>query len=247
MNRYVIQSFPYDPCIGGIKVLHYLAALLSGCRLPVATTATCFFDPLVPVVEVCDRDDIAVYPEVTQGNPLRAARIVRYMLYFPRYPEFRILKSECPLVYKPEYLQACRAICESPIPEDDILKVPNISDSQWCFLETKVIQNVLYIGKKSCLEFPGIPYSTIPDYADRWQQRHATLSILRKALNYYTLDHHTITDEEAALCGCRVYHVHGRNDFREQHPDPTDLIMRPQTDRALAFKFHNIVKRFFNL
>lgn len=148
-----------------------------------------------------------------------------------------------------EYLQQCRDRSESPIAEEDIVEVPNIEDPNWCFPETKTIVNLLYTGKQTCPIVPDIPFTPMPPLNDphRFRLRYQCLSLMRKADNLYTMDHYTVLEREAVLCGCRVFRVHGKADFREVHDDPEPRCMRPQRDRVLGEKFIAITKKFFNL
>jgi hypothetical protein len=246
MNRIVINNHPHDPCSGGVKVLQYLTFLMESAGISVAGTNPCFFNPRVPVVDRCSPDDICVYPEVVEGNPLGANRIVRYLLYFPRY---RVPASECPIVYMPEFMENCRAQCDGKILDDDIVEVPNIEAGDWCFPTAKSIENLLYTGKQNCKTLPNIPYVMMPNLSDpdRWKLRYESLALLRMAKNFYTMDHHTVMEHEAALCGCMVFKVFGENDFRQQFPNAMTRLMRPETDIALAVKFAGIVKKFFDL
>ena len=246
MNRIVINNHPYDPCSGGVKVLQYLTFLMDAAGINVAGTNPCFFNPRVPVVNKCGPDDICVYPEVVQGNPLEARRIVRYLLYFPRY---RVPATECPVVYMGAFMENCRTWCDGKVAADDIVEVPNIESGEWCFPEAKSIESVLYSGKQNCKERPGINCIDMPNLSDpdRFKLRYECLALLRKAKNFYTMDHHTVMEHEAALCGCLVFKVFGANSFEQQFPDALSRIMRPEKDVALALKFHGIIKRFFNL
>lgn len=246
MNRIVVNNYPYDPCSGGIKVLQYLTFLLDMVGVPTAGTSPCFFNPLIPVVDKCGPDDICVYPDVVEGNPLGAQRIVRYLLFFPRH---RVAANECPIVYMPEYLESCRQRSDAPIGNDDVVELPNIEAAPWCFPEGKTVENVLYTGKEICKELPDISYVNMPNLGDqdRFRLRYSCLALLRRARNFYTTDHFTVMEHEAFLCGCKVFKVHGKSDFREQHPNANSRIMRPMSDQFLAEKFSSIVNKFFHL
>lgn len=249
MNRLVFSNHGYDPCSGGVKALHYLQALIHSSGIPVAGTYPCFFDPLIPVVAKCQPDDIAVYPDVDDGNPLEADRIVRYLLYFPRLPNYRIPRTDCVILYMDTYRKECEACYDGRIWPDALVEVPNIEAADWCYPEEKSIKNVLYTGKENCKEKPDITYQPMPDLSDpdRWKLRYSSLALLRRSANFYTMDHHTVMDREAVMCGCNVFHVHGGRDFREVHPDIESRIMRPQNDLALGSKFVSIIQDFFEL
>lgn len=226
--------------------MNYLPAMIHSIGHPVAVTSKCFYNPLLPVVGQCEADDIVVYPEIVAGNPRSGKRVVRYLLYFPphRYTDL----NDCPVVYMPDFMAKCRAACDMPIGDDDIVELPNISYPEWCFPEAKTIEAVLFTGKRNCNEEPEIPgIIYIQGEGDLWFQRQRTLSLLRRARALYTMDHYTVLEHEAVLCGCKVFKVFGKNDFREQHPDAQQRIMRPALDGRYAQKFLGIVARFFKL
>lgn len=227
-------------------MLHYLAAIVASTGTPVATTSSCFFNPILPVVSACDPDDIAVYPEIIGNNFLGASRVVRYGLYYPRHA---FTQGDLVIVYMAEYLESWRKASGLEISAEDMVEVPNIESPDWCFPEPKTIENLLYTGKQTCPDRPSLAFTEMPALNDphRFRLRYACLALMRRAQNLYTMDHYTVLEREAILCGCRVFRVHGPKDFREQHDDPEPRVMRPQRDRALGDKFVSLIKKFFNL
>jgi len=108
-------------------------------------------------------------------------------------------------------------------------------------------------GIKPSLPFP---FETVPHYAspagmarhDLYFAHNRTLALLRRTENLYSLDHLTVVAYEAALAGCRVFYVHGLDDFREQHITPDDCasyIMNPAKDIQLAVRFAERIYKFF--
>ena len=243
-NRIVVENCGWHPCSGGIRVMNYLAALIHSIGHPVAVTSPCFYNPLIPVVGTCEPDDIVVYPEIVSGNPKGGSKVVRYLLYFPifRYTDPR----DCPVVYMPAFMESCRAAFDGPIGDDDIVELPNINYGEWLFPEPKTIEAILFTGKRNCKELPDIPgIVDIRGEGDLWFQRQRTISLLRRASRLYTMDHYTVLEGEADLCGCQVFRVHGPKDFRRIYPNAQQRIMRPGQDGMYARKFLDIVERFF--
>lgn len=254
----LVNNYDYNSCSAGIRVMHYLAALLHAADVPVAVTSPCFFDPTIPVRWQALPDDIVVYPDASRGNPNGGQRICRYMLYYAHayFGGDRIGADECAIVYHNDYLADIQAHCDHAVTEKDIITF-QVLDAQWCFPEEKTIENVLYAGKGKGNDLPQINYVPIaaanaPEnrgtpYADHYAHMR-TLAMLRKARNFYTLDTKTLMSGEAALCGCKVFYVKDATTFEEQ-TDMLELareqIMNPQRDIALARHFAELVHGFF--
>lgn len=237
--------------------MHYLAALINASGAKVAVTSPCFWAPSIPVVSSAQRDDIAIYPDSIPGNPLGAGSAIRWMLYFAgahytRLGGVRIPKSEYVLVYMRDYLEEVGRYCEQPPTESDILEVPNI-ESAWCFPETKTVESVLFRGKRTCSIEPKLDFIEIPnasEFPNRSDLRHATLQLLRKTRNVYTMDHHTVLEQEAILCGCKVWRVMGETDFAPSpwtEPEARSRLMNPPQDIWLAQKLIDQSQQFFGI
>jgi len=255
--RFVIHMPDYDPCSGGVRVMHYLAALLDSVGAKVATTARCFFSPLIRLENRCGPGDIAVYPDIEPGNPLQAERVIRYLLYFAsahyaRHGGVGIPKSELVFVYMQDFLADAAAHCEGPVSDADLLELPNI-ESAWCYSEKKTIPRLLFEGKRNCAEIPDGEFERVPspsDLSNRWHLRHATLQLLRKSDALYTMDHYTVLEQEAMLCGCRVLRVTGKNQFAPTPWTRSQCLarrMNPVRDAKLAEWFVARAVKFFNL
>ncbi|MGA2176367.1 MAG: glycosyltransferase [Verrucomicrobiota bacterium] len=258
MSPILVNTFDYNSCSAGVRVMHYLAALLRSADIPVAVTSPCFYDPTIPVRAQALPDDIVVYPDATRGNGIGANRICRYMLYYAHayFGGDRIAKDECAIVYHHNYLADVQAHCDSPLTEEDVITIP-ILDSEWCFPEAKTIENVLYAGKgrdkalplMDCMLVPAAnaPENSGAPYADHYAHMR-TLAMLRKAKNFYTLDPHTLMSCEAALCGCKVFYARDDNTFEEQSDiveESRKQVMSPERDVALARKLADKIYRFF--
>jgi hypothetical protein len=255
--RFVIAIPPYDPCSGGVRVMHYLPALLSSSGAQVATTSQCFYSPAIPIESECREGDIAIYPDIEPGNPLKAKMVCRYMLYFAsehyaRMGGTNIPKTEMVLVYMKDFLADIALRCESAISEADIFEIPNI-ESSWCFAEDKTIPALLFEGKRTCKDLPVAWMHRVPSPADipnRWALRNYTLQLLRRSESVYTMDHYTVLEQESVLCGCRTFRVVGKDMFEPSpwtHDECERRLMIPKRDFVLGDVFVARAKRFFNL
>lgn len=89
--KFIIAAPPFNPAYGGIIALHYLAHLLvkNGHDCKVASTST-FPDSAAdvllwefgtPVPNLIDGDEMVIYPEIINDNPLGATHVTRWILY----------------------------------------------------------------------------------------------------------------------------------------------------------------------
>lgn len=248
MTPYYIDTPPWTDTCGGAKIMHYLAALLLAAGYPVSTKEPCFYNPSISVVPECPPESVMVYPEGHgPENRLNGRRVVRYFLYFASsYFKAQMPQEECAIVFHRDYLEDVQSHCgHQVLTEDDVVLLPGLEDL-WCFPERKdtywSFENVFYRGKGPDKR-PDVPCEDIPGSG------HAlTLSILRRAKNFYTSDNHTIMSCEAALCGCRVFHLADDGSFKEQEgilEKAQSLVMRPAQNVDLARKFARRVEQFF--
>jgi hypothetical protein len=89
--RIVISARPYLEHIGGHVVLHKLCDSLVRQGLPAflrPDKSRWAINPnyLSPVTDHVAPDDVVIYHDSIQGNPWRARRVIRWMLYLPRDP-----------------------------------------------------------------------------------------------------------------------------------------------------------------
>lgn len=247
MKRLVIATPDYNPCSGGIKVMQYLAALMRVHGVNVAATSTCYFCPDMPVVSQCGTDDIAVYPDIVSCNPLGAGWAIRYMLFFASayYHGPTVPPTEPVMVYMQDYLDDVGRYCSFGISEADILELPNIECGEWCFPEAKTIENVFFRGKQTCGELPEL--SPIVELAisepNQFYRRQKTLELLRRTKNFYTMDHYTVLEQEAQLCGCNVFRVQGKSRFEPVTWNAKQRLMRPGEDVCYVKRFFQIAAR----
>lgn len=183
-------------------------------------------------------DDIAIYPDIIQGNPCNAQKIVRYMLYF--WSGERIPASECVTCYHPTYLQQVSEKYDGPTP--DIVYLPTIEPGLF-YPEEKTIEAVCYIGKQHGLVPPDLGCVQI---SKGTVSRQGFAAALRACRNFYSLDHHTIAYTEAALCGCECFQIEADSKITPVViENPGQHVMNFERDAAVARRFHEIVTTFF--
>jgi hypothetical protein len=270
-NRFFIFVPDYYPCSGGSRTMHYMAALLVDAGVPVVTNKLCFFNPTIPVEQIAQDGDVAVYYDGVRStdNPLCAKRVCRWMLCFAEeYFKGKIKKEECAIIYMKKYLASVQAACHHPVTEEDIIYLPHI-DPAWCFAPSvKTIKYCFYgagAASKTCVAQnpklhtiqPPPGAVVIPGFVDKFpdDQGHdqffvhqRTVAILRASETLWTVDHNTALNIEAALCGCRVIYLFDDGSYQEQF-FPREVLeleaMNPQRDVAVARRFADRVLKFF--
>lgn len=187
-------------------------------------------------------EDIVVYPDCVQGNPLDARRVLRYMLYF--WSGSIIPKSDCVIVYHPAYFEQVASRCEAALPRENIVTLPNVEPGLF-YPEPKTIESVLYTGKETVKERPATP---MPVITKGNMSREQCAAMLRKSKNLYLMDHYCVMADEARLCGCVPWNVMNATTFVPAPATNAALsIMDPMVDVAQAHRFMAIAKQFFNL
>lgn len=108
MSRFLVVAPSYRDTSGGRLVLHRLVDVLLRAGVDAALLPWKADDK---GFAVCPRyrsvvasearpDDVVIYPDVVNGNPLKARRSIRWLLYHPRYP---LTKGEPVLHYAPAF------------------------------------------------------------------------------------------------------------------------------------------------
>ena len=266
MPTLLIYNFDFSPASAGARLFHYLPALLAAADIPVVVNKLCYYNPLIPVRSHALPGEIAVYPDITRGNPAGAGRVARYFGFFPDgfFGGDKIQADECALCFDfgdHQLLKEVREACLHEVADEDEIVIPSI-DPAWLFPEKKTIKNLLYTGypsKPRLRPRPNIEAVEIPSRETPQEQNGGcfchymankrTSALLRRADNVYTIDHYTMLIYEAALCGCNVLKVHGENDFeevwRESVCNAQAHCMNPRTDTEVALCFARQIYKFF--
>jgi hypothetical protein len=223
-RRYVIYAPLYRHNSAGIKVLYELQKwlILAGFDSIVIAATNSY-----PVEQFAD--DIVIYPEVVFGNPLKAKRVVRYVLNFPG-------KLGGEKQYAPGELLIAYSAALATYTHGKILHLPSI-ESFFYSDSTEKTLNAVYVGKgkdlqkhpKDCVYIT----STYPS------TRRAMAELLRKIVYFYTYDDFSVIADEAKACGCQVKFIDGNGVIKDfPHIDLPPL----QTFKAQLHDFIEMTK-----
>lgn len=142
-------------------------------------------------------DDIVIYPEVIRGNPLKAKRVVRYILNFPGKigGDRTYAPHELLVAYNPELT------CYS---DGAMLELP-ATESFFYQDNTPKTRNAVYVGKRRDLKAHPMDCEYITgSFPDT---RRKVADFLRTVKTLYTYDEFTIIIHEAKTCGCNVRYI----------------------------------------
>lgn len=233
-RNYIIYAPGYNENVGGIIFLHELVHTLNqmGERAflwpaaPIykrgrrARLKQVFRKPPYPLsphlnTPVARRRDltsssIVVYPEVAQGNPLKARNVVRWLLYKPGLRH--------PYEFGPDEM-FFRAGKLSDLPEVTA-GAPDLF--LWKINRTYRNENrpdrngVCYIVRKGDHK-PRIPETEVPGAIQIDGKSHAEINeIFNRCHTFYSYDEVTMYSQFAAICGCTSVVIPGLFDSREE-------------------------------
>jgi len=175
MRPYVIWSPPWDHKVGGIRALYLLRDELR------ARGADAWLHS-----EHADPDAITVYPEIVQDNPLRATRIVRWLLNRARVPDDGFTYD----------WQPCGG--GNPLLTVDLIDRDTIT----AFDVPRGL--VTYVVRKGVLDPSRIPDGAV-EITRTWPATHAeTLRLLAASRYLISFDEFTLINLEALLLGTPV-------------------------------------------
>jgi len=213
---YFIYAPSYRHCSAGIRALYELQKWLirSG-------------EDAVVVNHPCsiEADDVAVYPETLWGDPLKARRVVRYILSRPgdlggppSFPESEILVG---------YNHLC-----APYTGGHVLTVPVIESFFTDWGRERTV-NCVYLGKTAewiagrdepVCHFHPVTRGAIPiDRYNGYEYPHTRkdmAELLNRCRILYTYDDQTMLADEARLCGAKVKLIRGEEITDYPHPLP---------------------------
>lgn len=241
---------PYDEKSGGVRAFYYLRELLgkAGYRVRIVIGIAMGKEELDK--SEAKEDEIAIYPDCINGNPVKASRIVRYFGYYASVncPGFwngsRIPKQELAIPYNELVYPDLKLYYDGVLP--DPITIPHVSRAE-CYPKEKTIPHLLYVpgfnGKRIINTQPRVsPLVTITRFS---HPRNEALDMLRHAENFYTVDNYTAMTAEATLCGCKVWVAHGADDFREYEGDVEKYVISLERDIETARKFAKLCFGFF--
>jgi hypothetical protein len=192
VRPWFIYAPNYTHASAGVVVLHRLCHKLRaiGIDAAVSTPVTAWGNPWRAAP---GSDAIVVYPEITAGNPLCAARVVRYVLYFPGAlgGDREYDPNELAVAYHRDYHPTAPVISIAASDESLFYPAPKTHD-------------VVYVHKGATDTAPW-PVGAFRMDSTWPVSREETAELLRAAKRVYSYDAHTAVIREALLCGAEVY------------------------------------------
>jgi len=209
--RIIIHIGYYFPRSGGNKVCHRLCHLLRKLGHDAYVTSRGNPDWDTPLFSgPLTATDIVIYPEGWGPiNPLGAARVVRYILYYPkmRFGDHKIPASEYCMVFNEDYFQGAVDQYAGTLTQDDILPIFTIEPELFKPSSTpRTIESAYYVGKgEGGASSSHLPTKSVQITRD-WPSTRANLAaFLQSVKTVYCFDHNTALVCEARLCGCDVW------------------------------------------
>jgi predicted O-linked N-acetylglucosamine transferase (SPINDLY family) len=204
-RRYVIYAPLYRHNSAGIRVLFELQKwlILAGQDAIVVAMATNGYAPGQ------FSDDIVIYPEVVAGNPLKALRVVRYLLNVPG-------KLAGTKKYASHELLIAYSAALEQYSAGKILQTPSIESIFYIDGRIKTI-NAVYIGKAQDLHRH--PDDCVYITGNFPATRLEVAEFMRSVKTLYTYDSFSVIAHEAMECGCEVKLI-DKDGTINNFPDP---------------------------
>ncbi len=201
MRPYVIVAPGYNPKSWGVRTLHLLCHLMNEIGVPAYLhlppksygTNPLWNGPLATKDHI--RDGIVIYPEIEKANPLKARRVVRWLLNRPGYIMGNKIKSGLD-----DYFVAFSAMMDDTKPTLN-LQMPNEGLFHPRDLPTKSGE-LFYVGKGSeRARIPSIEAGRT-EVTRTWPSTHPEYAaLLRRSEVIYSYDTLSGVNYEATLCG----------------------------------------------
>lgn len=200
MRPYVIMSPGYTEKSWGVRTLHLLCHLLNGMDVPAfmhlpseGSTNPSWNTPKATGAEV--EEGIVVYPEVVRGNPLRGARVVRWLLNRPGYIMGNKIRPG-----RKDYFVAFSPIIDDTKPALN-LQVSNEGLFHPHDLPEKSGE-LVYLGKGDPRARRAEIDEGRTEITKEWPATHVELAdVLRRSEVVYSYDNLSGVNYEATLCG----------------------------------------------
>lgn len=142
---------------------------------------------------------ICIYPEIVQGNPLLAKRVVRYFLYYDG--GITGIKSSCGdgdyiLSFSPHYFKGANRILFKPVVD------ANMHDEGAPMFESRTL-DLTFFGKGPNYTQCHLVDGSV-ELPKAWPKSKVELAALLRCTRYvYTWDYHSSLNLDAVLCGAR--------------------------------------------
>ena len=233
MKRPYIFHFPCYGRSNGIRVMMILAEKLSaeGFEVLYHVKDKYNWPSDIPVLETIDsrlrRIAVAVYPEVTSGNPLRIRNVARLVLFYPgkNGGTRSYHKSEMLFTYRREFL-----------PSADVLTIPWIDSTLFNDPGYDKTQDCCFVYKGGRWKDPP-ELRDLPTITMNWPKTREELATLLKHTKcLYSFDNASAVLDEATLCGVKVFVV-TPGGYEEHQSDYASVT------RDFPSQFRNFVNR----
>jgi hypothetical protein len=197
--KFTVFAPSYNEKSGGAWVLHFLCHSLN----EIGYESNIFIyeesklvNPLFNTPQGLIQDSIVIYPEIIVDNPLKADKVVRYMLNKEGVLQGRMInwgEKDYPLAFSKVYKDNC-----------DTLFYPNCDLSLFNYDDRPKTHNSFYIGK-------GYLYGNCPKLdcfeitREYPKTKQELAEVLRNSKILFSYDSCSATNTDAALCGCVPY------------------------------------------
>lgn len=197
--KFTIFAPSYNEKSGGAWVLHFLCHSLN----KIGYESNVFIyessklaNPKFNTPQGYIKNSIVIYPEVIINNPLKAEKVVRYLLNKEGILQGKMIdwgSTDYPLAFSKVYKENC-----------ETLFYPNCDLSIFYYDGRPKIQNSFYIGK-------GYLYGNCPKLdcfeitREQPSSKQELADVLRNSKILFSYDCVSATNTDAALCGCLPY------------------------------------------
>lgn len=261
--RFVIYAHDFDENSGGIIVLHKLCYMLNclGHRAivwpanqrPISRYLQIFkkkrklvlskdYPVLVAKPHELHENDIVVYPEIVNGNPLRHPNVVRWFLHKPGYHTGVIDFGENELYFFFDSHSNDASINPNPENKLSLLAINPAyvnrgeARSGSCYLVRKGKNKPFVHDLNDSVKIDGLSHEK-------------TAEVFNKSVIFYSYDEMTMYSQFASLCGCISVVIPEsyscRKDWVENHPISKYGIAYGLDDIEHAIQTQHKVKEYF--
>ena len=161
---------------------------------------------------------IVIYPEVIYGNPLKASKVIRWFLYFNRYP------NDTKAYDKNDMFLSYRSLFNDKIlnPSQKIVKINHFDQNVYKQTNFSDRSGKCYIIRKGQdrADLPKIFDGTVVDLLSEEEK----VKVFNQCEFCYCYDTQTFYSKIASICGCKTIVVpepgKTRSDYRGADDDP---------------------------
>ena len=214
--KWIVYTPEYRGNSAGVRVMHRLTYLLNQCGEEAygITDILSAEYPFPMAVQASPATDIAIYPEVVNGNPFLMKNICRYILNVPglmegpkNYPGNELLIYHSDILKEPT-----QAATPQIITDKNRIEI-NVIDPASFYPENEPrLYDCVYFGKWQSKNHshPFPPIDNAIQITGSWPENRAeTAKLLRGCRQFYCYDNLTAMYTEAAMCGAEVFILNG--------------------------------------